>query len=304
MNNIKNKLVTKSDIESIINRYNDHNNKISISNLRLYQSSFIQKSFSIIETCDDDSDNFSSISLESRDIGTNERLEFLGDKIIDFIITELLFDSYPDKNEGFLTKLKSRMVRKESLAKIGEHLGFREFLLINCHVERNNGRYNPRFLEDVFESFIGALYKDQKCEISIVKKFVIGVFKEFVDINELINNNDNYKDSALRYFHSKNYGHPVYLPICCSSSNGVKDFVCVLGIPKELILDPITHKLLNNQKGILEILKNESEEAFLKASSLKAESLIVGLGRGETKKISEQDCSKNALENLGISLNY
>lgn len=305
MNNIKNKLVSKQIIEKIINRYTTANKQqVKVNNLKLYQTPFIQKSFCIVEEGNCDSDNFSNIVINSYDISNNERLEFLGDKIIDFIITEYLFDNYPNENEGFLTKLKSRMVRKESLAKLGEKLGFKEYMLINSHVERNNGRNNPRFLEDIFESFVGGFYKDQSSNIDAVRTFVLGTFQEFVVMEDLININDNFKDSALRYFHSKNYGHPVYVPLYSNASLGSKEFTCVVAVPKELFLDPITPQLRQHQESIINTVRNESEEAYPKLVEMLGPNLIVGIGKGETKKFSEQACSKDCLINLKVSLNY
>jgi len=166
-------------------------------------------------------------------ISDNERLEFLGDKVIDLVTTEYLFDKYPEKDEGFLTKLKAKLVRKESLSMLGDNLGFRKFMLISSHIERISGRNNQRFLEDIFESFVGILYKDQKSDLNICRKFVLGVYNEFIDIDDLIKNNDNYKDSLLRLFHSKAWNHPVYDTIYYTGNVYAREFTVVITIPRE-----------------------------------------------------------------------
>ena len=145
MNNIHNIFFTKNDIENIINKY--LSKPIKIGSIELYQKAFIHKSFCIMDPDNSDSDNCSVINYNfnsKNNSNHNERLEFLGDKIIDFITTEYLFDKYPSENEGFLTKLKSKMVNKDSLANLGEKLNFKKFILISSHVERISGRNNGK----------------------------------------------------------------------------------------------------------------------------------------------------------------
>ena len=212
MNNIKNKLLTRNNIETLINSFTQEKGIIvKVNDVKKFQKAFVHKSFCIVDSDNSDSDNFSSIHESLGYSSSNERLEFLGDKVIDLITTEYLFDTFPDKNEGFLTKLKSRLVKKESLSKLAENLGFKEIILLSSHVERISGRDNPRLLEDTFESFIGTLYKDQKSDLNICRCFLLAVYERFVDLDDLVNNNDNFKDTLLRYFHSRSWGHPEYL---------------------------------------------------------------------------------------------
>ena len=301
MNNIKNKLITKKFVETIVNKYSKGID-FKVNNIKMYQTPFVQKSFCTTDADNSESDNCSSIKFNSYDNITNERLEFLGDKVIDFITTEFLFDLFPGKDEGFLTKLKSRMVKKESLANLGRNLGFKEYMLISPHLERNDGRNNPRFLEDIFESFIGGLYKDQDSNIDIARNFVLGVYSEFIVIDDLININDNFKDSLLRYFHSQSYGHPVYTSLS-DPGNSSKEFTTILLIPKKVILAENNFKLEKIQEKILDTDKNEIK-AHDNLSLLLQTNFLIGLGKAKTKKASQQQCSRDTLINLGISLNY
>lgn len=302
MNNIKNKLISKMNVEKIINRYNKNKPQTLVNDISFYQTSFVQKSFANMDQDNSPSDNCCVINLHSATT-SNERLEFLGDKIIDFITTEFLFDSFPAKDEGFLTKLKSRIVKKQSLAFLGDKLGFREYMLISNHVERNQGRDNPRFLEDIFESFIGGFYKDQNSDILIIKDFLLGVYDEFIDLDNLINVNDNFKDSILRYFHSKSYGHPVYTSLnVFDGTTVIKQFLSAILVSQESITDPadkIEAKKIHEK--ILSSLQEEPREVLSKVIRGK---FVLGTGSGDTKKSSQQDCSKQCLINLGVSLNY
>lgn len=303
MNNIYNKLITKEKIEAIINTYMPANKKVSINNIKKFQKAFIHKSFcNVVDSDNSDTDNYCAIDYNHVFISSNERLEFLGDKVIDLITTEFLFDKYPNKDEGFLTKLKSRLVKKESLAYLGEKLGFKELLLVSSHIERIDGRNNLRFLEDIFESFMGTFYKDQHSNLNICKQFLLEVYNRHIDINDLINNNDNYKDILLRYFHSKGWGNPVYEHIYYIGSVQKREFTCVVLIEPTCLGEKLKH-MSNKNKEILEIIaRDQQQEEYNKLA--KSSLIILGIGKGSKRKIAEQDCSKNCLNNLDVSLNF
>jgi dsRNA-specific ribonuclease len=293
MNNIKNKIITKRFIEDLVNNFLI-NKTFKVKNIKLYQSLFVQKTFYTYDEDNSDSDTYCNIIFDKYDnISTNERYEFLGDKVIDFVTTELLFDKYPDKDEGFLTKLKSKIVRKKSLASLGEKLGFKEFMLIGSNIERSSGRDNIRFLEDIFESFIGGLYKDQKSNIDLTREFILGVYDAFIDFENLNNTNDNYKDSLLRYFHSKSYGNPVYTHVY--NTEGVnKEFYCILTLSTEII--DFCPKIKHCHDNVLQFIRRKGYNKDLNGL------VIIGMGNSDTKKEAEQICSQICLKNLKVPL--
>lgn len=94
-------------------------------------------------------------------IESNERLEFLGDSIISFVVSKHLFEIYPQFNEGNLTNLRSLLVNTKSLAEIAKELNFGNRLRISKGEEESKGRENLSLLADCFEAFIGALFLDQ-----------------------------------------------------------------------------------------------------------------------------------------------
>lgn len=310
MNNINNKLINRGLIQNIINKYTGEDKPIYINNIKKFQRAFVHKSFCIVDSDNSDSDNYSVMKFDKTTFSDNERLEFLGDKVIDLITTEFLFDKFPDKDEGFLTKLKSRIVKKESLSHLGEKLGFKELILISSHIERISGRNNPRFLEDIFESFMGVLYKDQNSDLKICKRFLLGVYSEHIDLDNLINNNDNYKDSLLRYFHTQGWGHPVYNTIYHIGNVYSREFTNILLVKKSIVISK-TPRLFRRQKEILNIIKNdmkdcegENKEGLEKLTLLLKDNTLLGMGKSNTKKYSEQECSKDCLLNLNISVNF
>lgn len=91
---------------------------------------------------------------------SNERLEFLGDAILEYIVSKELFRLYPDQPEGYLTALRANIVNTESLAGISASLKLGEKLFLSKGEEEGGGRNNPSILADTFEAVIGALYID------------------------------------------------------------------------------------------------------------------------------------------------
>lgn len=91
----------------------------------------------------------------------NERLEYLGDAVLELAVSEYLFHLYPDRPEGELTKLRASIVCEPSLVRFAEELDFGSFVFLGKGEELTGGRTRPALLADVFESFIGALYLDQ-----------------------------------------------------------------------------------------------------------------------------------------------
>lgn len=91
----------------------------------------------------------------------NERYEFLGDAVLELVVTDFLFKKYPEKPEGELTALRAALVNTVSLADISATLGVNDFLLLSKGEERDTGRARQYILANTFESIVGALYLDQ-----------------------------------------------------------------------------------------------------------------------------------------------
>ncbi len=106
----------------------------------------------------------------SEDIEDNERLEFLGDAVLDFLTAETLYKRYPDMDEGAMTRMRSALVRTESLAQVARDVGVRESMRIGKGEDINGGRERDVVLCQVFEAVIGAIYLDHGLEA--VKSFI------------------------------------------------------------------------------------------------------------------------------------
>ncbi|TYR82691.1 ribonuclease III [Priestia megaterium] len=110
----------------------------------------------------------------------NERLEFLGDAVLELTVSQFLFKKYPTMSEGELTKLRAAIVCEPSLVTFANELEFGKLVLLGKGEEMTGGRTRPALLADVFEAFIGALYLDQG--IDTVNEFLTKVV--FPKINE------------------------------------------------------------------------------------------------------------------------
>lgn len=98
-------------------------------------------------------------------VGHNERLEFLGDAVLELIVTEYLFELYPDKPEGELTSLRAALVNAEMLAHVASPLGINDFLLLSRGERKDIGRARHYILANAFEAIVGAIYVDQGYDV-------------------------------------------------------------------------------------------------------------------------------------------
>lgn len=141
-----------------------------------------------------------------------EKLEFRGDGIAHSILTEYLCDRYYDKNEGFWTKLRAKIEKRETFGKLGKILGLPKYALIARNMEYDNARENSIALaEDLFEAFLGAL--SLEITYTNLKNFLITIIEKELDLTELIVENDNYKDILMHTCHKMKLGDPKYKQI-------------------------------------------------------------------------------------------
>ncbi len=154
--------------------------------------------------------------------GSYERLEFLGDAVLDLIVSEIIFDRFPSKNEGFLTKLRAQLVKGDALADFSQKLGLSELILIGERAQGQGIEFSKSALSDVFESLIGAIYID-KSYID-ARNFVAEVIERFVEFEQIINSLDNYKSMLLEYAQSEKMAIPHYEVIAETGPDHNKTF--------------------------------------------------------------------------------
>lgn len=116
----------------------------------------------------------------------NERLEFLGDAVLELVVTSFLFRKYPKKNEGELTAFRSSLVNTHSLTRVAEHIDLNEFLLLSRGEAKDGGRARSVILANTVEAIIGAIYIDQG--YNIAANFISDHLLNVIDIEEIVKN--------------------------------------------------------------------------------------------------------------------
>ena len=116
----------------------------------------------------------------------NERLEFLGDAVLDLIVGEYLFSKFPKEDEGVLSKIRASLVNEKGFTKLAQNLNLGSFLLISMAEENNEGRTKPSLLSNAFEAVIGAIYLESGLEVTAqIAIRLIEEAYETIDLNSL-----------------------------------------------------------------------------------------------------------------------
>lgn len=153
---------------------------ITPDNIELYKLAMIHRS--------------ASITLPDGSAANNERLEFLGDAVLETIVSDFLFIEFPEQTEGFLTQMRSRLVSRTSLDDISARMGIDRYLVANY-----NGTYSHRHLTgNALEALIGAIYLDKGYDFA--NRFVInGLLRKFVDLGNITENETDFKSRLIEW---------------------------------------------------------------------------------------------------------
>lgn len=139
---------------------------------------------------------------------SNERLEFLGDALLDLVIGEVLYHRFPDKEEGYLTRLRAKLVSTTALARYAKHMDLGPHLLMSRNAARSGGRENPNILADAFEALVGALYLDQGTDAA--RQFIHERALSPFDLTEVASRDQNYKSTLLEWMQAEGRPQPSY----------------------------------------------------------------------------------------------
>lgn len=304
-----NTIIKKNDVEHILNKLGnigDNGNELKISNLIHYQTAFVHKSFF------NEENNTCFKPLESY-----ERLEFLGDSFLGAVTARYLFSRFTNEQEGFLTKIRTRLVRSSMCYRFARFLELGKFILISKHIGKlttigsNKGRNNPKLYEDCFEAFIGAIIHDHGDEdgYRYAKRFIINIIEHLIDFSELIMCNENFKDTLQRYFQSLKWTNPVYIDLYEGGPSHMKSFVKGVFLKNEYIDQlPVEIKMLIDKYNATYIICDQLTTVNVRSSStqhcLLNNCTLIGLAVANKKNIAEQTASNVALSNLQIDTNW
>ncbi|CAM4151678.1 ribonuclease III [Streptococcus penaeicida] len=191
-------------------------------------------------------------------ISHNERLEFLGDAVLQLIISEYLFSRYPNKPEGDLSKLRSMIVREESLAGFSRFCSFDTYIKLGKGEEKSGGRNRDTILGDLFEAFLGALLLDKG--IDSVRAFLNQVMIPQVEKGNFEKVKD-YKTSLQEVLQAKGDIQIDYQVVKESGPAHAKEFEVAVFVNQELVSRGVgKSKKIAEQKAARNALKELSEE--------------------------------------------
>jgi dsRNA-specific ribonuclease len=206
--------ITLSEVQSILLKYGLPTDKIV--NMELFKRAFVHRSYTKRPHFENIQQNITIVPkpddcmpLKSK---SNERLEFLGDGLLELVTKYYLYRRFPKENEGFMTEKKIAIVKNEAIGRIALEMGLHKWLILSKHAEEKKIRTNLKKLGCLFESFLGALFLDfnkivvkdedgwfQNMFVTgpgfqMVQKFIENVFEQHINWIELIQNDDNYKN--------------------------------------------------------------------------------------------------------------
>lgn len=164
---------------------------------------------------------------------SNERLEFLGDSILSFVVSDYFFNAYQDFNEGTLTNLRSQLVNTKSLAEVAKELGFGQHLKLSKGEEESQGRQNQSLLADSYEAFIGALFLDQG--LTAASNFIRSTL--IPKAEEIIRNKDFKDPKSLfqEFVQAQSHAAPVYKVLMEEGPSHAKLFTVGVYVREELL---------------------------------------------------------------------
>lgn len=205
--NPKNIYITLQDVYNIFSTYNIYY-KLNPKSINTIQQAFVNSSY-----CSKDVNNnliHNPNNYMQLFNSSNERLEFLGDNILKAIIGNYLFLSYPNADEGILTKFKFKLEDKNTYSQFSKKLYLDRFVIISKSLEDEGKRFHKSILEDTFEAFVGALYLE--CGYDLVYNLMVNIINKEFDFR-LLSIDTNYKAQLTYFCHEKKYKLPTYVDI-------------------------------------------------------------------------------------------
>jgi dsRNA-specific ribonuclease len=303
--------ITLNEVQSILSRYNI---PPIVNNIALYERAFVHRSYTkrpafenlqqkitIVERPND------CMPLSSK---SNERLEFLGDGVLECVTKYYLYRRFPKADEGFMTEKKIAVVKNEAIGKIALEMGLHKWLILSKHAEEKKIRTNLKKLGCLFESFIGALFLDfNKMTVKdeenwfqnmfvtgpgfqMAQKFIENVFEKHIDWIALIQNDDNYKNILQVKIQKEFKVTPHYLEIEHDMELGYK-----MGV--YLCLGQQIHTVSHNDAVDISFFKTFKSIQDFVSENGKA-FIFMGEGQHKIKRKAEQIACNEALTFLKI----
>jgi len=304
--------ITLCEVQSILSKYDI---PPTINNIALYERAFVHESYTKRPQYENNKQGVTIVdrppdclSLSSK---SNQRLEFLGDGVLELVTKYLLYRRFPKADEGFMTEKKIAIVKNEAIGRIAYEMGLHKWIIISKHAEEKKVRTNLKKLGCLFESFVGAMFldfnkilvkDDDKWFESVfvtgpgfqmVQKFIENVFERHIDWTALIQNDDNYKNILQVKIQKEFKVTPHYLEIQHDMELGYRMgvYLC-LGQQIHTLThdDAVDIQFFNDFKTIHEYVA-EYGKAFI----------FMGEGQHKIKRKAEQIACNEAIKFLELA---
>jgi dsRNA-specific ribonuclease len=310
--NSLNKEITLNDVQCILKKYGVH---YEIFNFNLFKRAFIHSSYTKKTQYELSENNLSlvecpkdCIPLHSK---SNERLEFLGDGVLELVTKYYLYRRFPKENEGFMTEKKIAIIKNEAIGKIAQEMGLHKWFILSRQAEEKNIRNNLKKLGCLFEAFMGALFLDVN-KISIkdeegwfgnifhcgpgfqmAQTFIEHIFEQHIDWVALIQNDDNYKNILQVKIQKEFKVTPCYVELENDYENGYK-----MGV--FLCIGQSIHNIpLNQYMHIDDLSTFQQIHDYIKINGKIL--LFMGSSQHKIKKKAEQIACNEVLTKLNIN---
>jgi dsRNA-specific ribonuclease len=244
--NSLNREITQEDVQTILEKYGI---KHKIYNFNLYKRAFIHRSYTRKPEYENATNGIiivpkpnDCLPLHTK---SNERLEFVGDGVLECITKFYLYRRFPKENEGFMTEKKIALVKNEAIGKLAMEIGLHKWFILSRDIETKQTRTNLKKLGCLFEAFIGALFLDfNRMDVKekdwtsafltgpgfqMVQIFVENVFEKHVDWMNLIQNDDNYKNILQVKIQKEFKVTPHYMDISPPTNDKKKEMAASAG---------------------------------------------------------------------------
>ena len=309
--NPENVEIKLSDVQFILTKYGVPG---TVNNVSLYKRAFVHRSYTKRPHLENASQNITIVDrpADCMPLSTksNERLEFLGDGVLELVTKYYLYRRFPKENEGFMTEKKIAIVKNEAIGKIAMEMHLNKWLILSKHAEEKKIRTNLKKLGCLFESFIGALFLDfNKIEVKdeegwfqqmfvtgpgfqMAQKFIENIFEKHIDWIALIQNDDNFKNILQVKIQKEFKVTPHYLEIDHDLDNGYKMgvYLCMGQSIYNCTTEDAIH--IDNLKTFAKI-----QEYIEKNNKLL---LFLGEGQHKIKRKAEQIACDEALQKLSL----
>ena len=313
--NPSNAEITLNDVQSILT---EHGVPYQPRNLGLYKRAFVHRSYTKRPALENDANGVQiaerpddCLALKSR---SNERLEFLGDGVLELIVKFYLYRRFPKADEGFMTEKKIQLVKNEHIGRLAQQMGLGKWLLLSRHAEETNTRTNVKKLGCLFEAFIGALFLDFNGVVvnddcgwfesmfhsgpgfQMAQVFVERVLERYVDWSALIRTDDNYKNILQVRIQKAFKTTPLYMEdeTCSEEGYSMSVYLLVGALPHQVSpSSAVRFEDFGTFNSIHEHLQ-QTKMVFIR----------LGTAKHRIKKKAEQSACKSALQTLGDEGSY